>query len=59
MSLADGTAWEKEFGIQKTIESSKEDNLEKAIKEIIELVELHDEELAYDCRRILDRDSWT
>jgi hypothetical protein len=32
-----------------------EKNLESAIKEIIELVKSHDEELAYDCERILDK----
>lgn len=33
--------------------------LELALKEILELVKSHNEELGYDCERILDKWSWT
>ncbi len=36
-----------------------ERNLESALKEVIELVRKHNEELAYDCSRIVDKWSWT
>ena len=38
---------------------TKEERLELIINEIIELVKLHDEELALDCEKIVDRLSVT
>ncbi|MEM5009302.1 hypothetical protein WKH57_01145 [Niallia taxi] len=38
---------------------NKLSRIETATREIIELVKQHNEELAYDCERILDKYSWT